>query len=112
LDSTDYKLELSHLGQIDIPAFLDDVADHKLWILDSNEYDIPISALPTELKAGEPVEGWLHYVTTTTRERTLDESSVRLVVQGRQGSANAEHSPDRDIWNPRRVVFMSTNAEE
>jgi hypothetical protein len=101
-----YRLELSHFGQIDTPEFLDDIADHKLWLLDADQYGVQIASLPRELKAGEPVEGWLHYVTTTTKERTLDESNVRLIVQGKGGSANDELKPEREMWNPRRLVFM------
>ncbi len=71
----------------------------KLWTPKTFEaFSIP--KLPTDLKAGEPAEGWLHFIVPRATPEGLDQSSIRIIVDTGNGKAFGEHRSSSQIWNP------------
>jgi hypothetical protein len=56
--------------------------------------------LPTQLKIGEPVEGWLHFSVPNAAPRALDDSSIILIADTGHGSGYGETMARPDMWNP------------
>jgi len=105
-----YKLELSHYGDIELPDLHDDLGHWEIWNPTPEEPNARLLTLPRSLKRHEPVEGWLHFVTSSAVKTKLDECVVRLVVQMAKGSAYGEHLADPLIWNPRNVKFWNNSS--
>jgi len=99
-----YKLVLSQYGKPETPQLLDDVPKWEIWHATPGNEELPI--IPKKLRAYEPAEGWLHFLTSNQVTKDgLDASVVRLLVETFQGRRYGEHLADSAIWNPRTIKF-------
>lgn len=103
---TSYRMELSHLGVLTLPKFRDDVDRFEItdWSRDPIPHD-DLRPLPTQLRSGNPVEGWVHFVTDWNQNQ-LYGSYVRLFADTAYGSGHLELRPGREYWNvvPNRII--------
>lgn len=115
---TRYRMELSCAGVLTSPQFRDDV--EKFEITDWSREPIPhddMRPLPKELNSGDPVEGWVHFVTDWDRSK-LQRSYVRLIADTSKGSGSVEIKAGPEYWNavPNRLIvekdFGSTTLDQ
>src|SRR5260370_20079086 len=99
LTVTRYRMELSRDGVLESPEFQDDIEKWEItdWSKDPIPHD-EMRPLPRQLTCGDPVEGWVHFVTERNNQE-LDRSRVRFFVDTPQGTGRAEISPDHGYWN-------------
>jgi hypothetical protein len=96
---TRYRMELSCVGVVVNPEFRDDVDKFEItdWSRDPIPHD-DMRPLPKELSSGNPVEGWVHFI-TDWNENKLYRSYVRLFADTARGSGSLEIRPGREYWN-------------
>ncbi len=103
-----YRFELSMNG---IYERLEAKSDLDQWVLRTWTADTvleyPLNPLPSNLSLGEPVEGWVHCLTTPVTGKRLEEYGIRFVVQSAHNANYAEHEADPLIWNPRRDTLVA-----
>jgi hypothetical protein len=60
---------------------------------------IELAELPRQLKSGEPVEGWLHFIVEQATHKALDECRVRLLADVGNSTSYGEQEADSRIWS-------------
>jgi hypothetical protein len=97
-----FKMKFSHDGVIDIPQFVDDLAEWEATNWNSPILHQELPKLPTTLTAGEPREGYAHFV-TEQGDRYLDRCFLRFFVYTSRGVCSDELRPPPpgvEYWNP------------
>jgi len=96
---TKYRMELARDGVFENLEFQDDLARWEItdWSQDPIPHD-EMRPLPTRLKCGDLVEGWVHFVTDRNNQE-LDRSRVRLFVDTPLGTGSAEIAAGHEYWN-------------
>jgi len=104
---TRYRMELSRDGVFESLDFKNDL---ERWeITDWSHSPIPhdeMRPLPTTLKCGDLVEGWVHFATERS-DRELDRSRVKFFVDTPLGTGSAEIAAGPEYWNviPNRMIM-------
>jgi hypothetical protein len=101
-----YSLRLSAYGLSYAPACQSDVDKWQLDIWNPknvlNRY--PLSPLSTQLRSGEPFEGWLHFITEKCPLKLFDECTVALIADTERGAGHKEYPAATLFWNPKQEV--------
>jgi hypothetical protein len=106
---TKYRMELSRDGIIDELTFQDDISKWEMTNWRERPLHADIRPLPFELNSGEPIEGWVHFV-TERNSHELDRSRVRFIVQTAIGAGHAEIPAGREYWvdSQDRMIMAKT----
>jgi hypothetical protein len=107
VEVTNYKLELLKHGACESldSQKPNDVGQWEAmeWALDpANGFNL--TPLAYELRRGEPIQGWLRFVSETPT-KTMMECRLRLIAQTREGSGYGEIAPDKTAWNRNQAIF-------
>ena len=99
---TGYRMQLSlHGNRMSLQAQNDlDEWGLDIWKPTVELAHAELTPLSPQLKRGEPMEGWLHFISEQATPKVLDECTVRLIADSGRGSAYKEYLPDPHIWNP------------
>ncbi len=107
-----YSMELSRSGIKEHPDLVDDVDKWRLMERDSNPpQSYPLCPLPTLLRSGHPMEGWIHFV--SKRNQYELESGKMLFCAHTQSGDGAVFVPcDNQYWNAVRHNFLFYSGED
>jgi len=105
-----YRFELFMNGLVERLEQKHDLSEWEMTVWTDGDPALlkhPLVARPAALRMGDPVEGWLHFVTNPTTGEMLEKCAIRLVVQSPYNSNYAEHEADPLIWNPRKGASIA-----
>jgi hypothetical protein len=103
-----YRLDLVSRERSESADWVNDVTGwHAMLTAEAGMPTHDFVALPSELRQGEPHEGWLHFVTPSIHPKSLKKFAPRLIVQTKNGSAFGEHPADPAIWNPIQMMIRT-----
>jgi hypothetical protein len=89
------------------PIAIEAVKDLDSWMLNiwkptGNLAEAEFNPLADQIKRGKPIEGWLHFVSPRCKPATLDECTLRIIVNLEDGESDyREFLPGLVQWNPK-----------
>lgn len=101
-----FRLVISKHGATEI---LDSSGPSDVAKWDAMQWDLnppssfQFSPMPTSLVRGEPIEGWVRFVSQTPAD-LLMKSGLRLIVQTDCGSDHGETSSTPEMWNRNKTI--------